>query len=104
MRIVKEIKLWLAPAIMALIALKAVVLGIGFPEAFIFAFVSAIFGVEKYYYLHRLHKLDQRKSQSVQKELSELKNAIGMTRLQQSRTPSPTIGRMGDIPWGNKSS
>lgn len=100
----KDIKNWLTPTLLTLLCLKAVIFGAGVPEAIIFGFLSALFGVDKFFYLKRLHQVEKRKHLQTKKDIEDLKSYLNVARLQQNKQAQsmPGMGNLGNIPWNNK--
>lgn len=90
-----------APVLILGLVVKAIIFGISIPESLSIGFLTALYGVEVFFYLKRLHKVETRKLNTIQKELSELRSSMSALKIQATRSTLQSTP-LGNVSWQNQ--
>lgn len=93
----KRVGDFFVPTLIASIIVKGIIYGMSVPESLSVGFLSAVYGVQLWFYLKRLHQIDTKKLVKLQSEMRELKTQLSSVKLMTAKVTSPNMP--GNMPW-----
>jgi hypothetical protein len=94
---IKRVGDYFIPVLLTSLIVKGGGFGMSVPESLTVGFLSAVYGLQLWFYLKRLHQVDTKKLARIQAEIKELKTQMSSVKLLSAKAQPQTMP--GNMPW-----